>query len=80
MLAEEGIMEIRIFSRRGMGIRAIAKELGISRNAVRKYLRGDAVKPLGHRKENKELNERINARFLDPNAPEPDPSAILYGS
>jgi transposase len=49
MLAEEGIMEIRILSRRGLGIRAIARELGISRNTVRKYLRGEAVKPSGSR-------------------------------
>jgi len=44
MLTEEGIMEIRILSRRGMSIRAIARELNISRNTVRKYLRGEAVK------------------------------------
>jgi len=44
MLTEEGIMEIRILSRRGMSIRAIARELQISRNTVRKYLRGEAVK------------------------------------
>lgn len=44
MLTEEGIMEIRILSRQGMSIRAIARELGISRNTVRKYLRGEAVK------------------------------------
>lgn len=44
MLAEEGIMEIRILSRRGLGVRAIARELGISRNTVRKYLRGEALK------------------------------------
>ena len=44
MLTEEGIMEICILSRQGMGIRAIARELQISRNTVRKYLRGEAVK------------------------------------
>ena len=44
MLAEEGIMEIRILSRRGLGVRAIARELGISRYSVRKYLRGEALK------------------------------------
>ncbi len=46
MLSEEGIMEIRILSHRGMSIRGIAKELKISRNTVRKYLRGEAVKPV----------------------------------
>jgi transposase len=43
MLTEESIMEIKIMSRRGMSVRAIARELGISRNTVRKYLRGEAV-------------------------------------
>jgi len=49
MLTEEGEMEIRILSRRGMSIRAIARELAISRNTVRKYLRGEAVKVPGRR-------------------------------
>jgi transposase len=43
MLTKETIMEIRILSRRGMSIRSMAKELGISRNTVRKYLRGEAL-------------------------------------
>lgn len=37
-------MEIRVLSRRGMSIRGIAAELGISRNTVRKYLRNEAVR------------------------------------
>ena len=40
-------MEIRILARRGMGIRAIARELRISRNTVRRYLRGEAVREVG---------------------------------
>jgi len=44
MLTEEAIMEIRILSRRGAGIRQIARELGVSRNTVRAYLRGQAVR------------------------------------
>lgn len=43
MLTEEAIMEIRVLSRRGMGLRAISRELGISRNTVRRYLRGDIL-------------------------------------
>ena len=31
-------MEIKILARQGMGIRSIARELGISRNTVRRYL------------------------------------------
>ncbi|MBW2510156.1 MAG: IS21 family transposase [Deltaproteobacteria bacterium] len=50
MLKEDEVMEIRILSRRGMSVRRIARELGISRNTVRKYLRGNAlteVRPRG---------------------------------
>jgi transposase len=36
-------MEIRVLARQGMSVRSIARELGIARNTVRKYLRGDAV-------------------------------------
>lgn len=43
MLREEAILEIKMMARHGMSIRAIAGELRISRNTVRKYLRGEAV-------------------------------------
>jgi transposase len=36
-------MEIRILSRRGISIRAIARDLRISRNTVRRYLCEEAV-------------------------------------
>lgn len=39
MLIKERIMEIKIFTRQGYGIREIARELQISRNTVRRYLR-----------------------------------------
>jgi transposase len=45
MLTKEAIMEIKILFRRGLSIRAISRELGVSRNTVRKHLRGEAVKP-----------------------------------
>lgn len=38
-------MEIRVLARQGHGYKAIARELGISRNTVRKYLRGESVLP-----------------------------------
>src|SRR5690606_28729103 len=50
MLTKEAVVEIRILSRRGMSIRAIARELKISRNTVRKYLRGEAVKDVERRR------------------------------
>lgn len=43
MLKEDEVTEIRTLSRHGMSVRKIASELGISRNTVRKYLRGNAV-------------------------------------
>lgn len=38
-------MEIHVLNRQGMGIRAIAKQLNISRNTVRRYLRDQGKKP-----------------------------------
>jgi len=39
MLKEEGVVEIMILKRQGYSIRGIARELGVSRNTVRTYLR-----------------------------------------
>ena len=39
MIKEEGVVEIMILKRQGYSIRGIARELGISRNTVREYLR-----------------------------------------
>jgi transposase len=41
MLKLEGVMEIRILQQQGLSIRAIARQLGVSRNTVREYLRSD---------------------------------------
>lgn len=38
MVTKEGVMEIKILHRQGVGIREIARQLGVSRNTVRKYL------------------------------------------
>jgi transposase len=43
MLTQERAVEIRILARQGLGIKAIARELEVSRNTVRKYLRGEVV-------------------------------------
>ena len=43
MLVGEMALEIRLFAKRGKGLRAIAREIGVSRNTVLRYLRdGDA--------------------------------------
>lgn len=38
-------MEIRVLDLQGMGIKTTARTLGVSRNNVRKYLRGEAEPP-----------------------------------
>ncbi|SOQ16341.1 ISPsy4, transposase [Pseudomonas syringae pv. persicae] len=51
MLTQEQSVEIKVLARQGHGIKFIARELGISRNTVRKYLRkarslpSDKVRP-----------------------------------
>jgi transposase len=39
MVGGEAAMEIRILSKHGKGVREIAREVGVSRNTVRRYLR-----------------------------------------
>ena len=46
MLTGEEVMEIRILRRQGKSIRSIAKELSISRETVRKYLRSPGLEPV----------------------------------
>lgn len=45
MLTQELVVEIQVLSRQGLGIRAIAKKLQLSRNTVRRYLRDVAKTP-----------------------------------
>lgn len=47
MVGAEGELEIRVLHRRGKGIREIARETGIARNTVRRYLRDESA---GHYK------------------------------
>ena len=49
MLTQEQAVEIRVLRRQGMGIRAIAKELGLSRRTVRRYLRDPGAQRYGPR-------------------------------
>jgi len=43
MLVVEEAVEIRVLSRKGKSVRAIARTLGVSRNTVRRYLRSDGL-------------------------------------
>jgi transposase len=40
MQTAEAVMEIRVLLKQGKSIRAVAQELGVSRNTVRRYMRG----------------------------------------
>ena len=57
MLTQESQVEIRVLARQGMGIRAIARQAGVSRNTVRRVLRGQAKARYGPR--------RVRATKLD---------------
>ncbi len=46
MLAEEEVVEVHILYKQGKSIRAIARELGISRNTVKRYLNAPDQKPI----------------------------------
>jgi transposase len=43
MVGAEGALEVRVLHRHGKGIREIARDTGISRNTVRRYLRDEAA-------------------------------------
>ena len=43
MFGQEGYVDIQVLHRQGMSIRGIARELGVSRNTVRRYLRADQI-------------------------------------
>lgn len=58
MVGSEAALEIRVLHRHGKSIRQIAREMGVSRNTVRRYLRDDEA-------------ERYRSRLLRPTKLEP---------
>ncbi len=50
MLTQENQVEIRVLARQGLKIRAIARQLGVSRNTVRRVLRSQAPRSYGPRR------------------------------
>jgi len=73
MLGQEGFMEIQVMFRQGMSIKAISRELGVSRNTVKKYLRLNGPLVYGPRNARPTrldpfksyLNERVAAAHPD---------------
>lgn len=59
MLTQEETVDIQILQRQGMSIRKIAKQLNISRNTVRRYLRENIVEP-------KYVNQCVRPSKLEP--------------
>src|SRR6266567_3442056 len=49
MLTQEQAVEIRVMARQGIGVRQIARELGCSRNTVKRYLRDAQASRYGPR-------------------------------
>jgi transposase len=49
MLTQEQAVEIRVLARQGMGIRELARQMGCSRNTVKRYLRDAAASRYGPR-------------------------------
>jgi transposase len=41
MLTQEQAVEIKVLARRGIGVREIARQTGLARNTVRRYLRDE---------------------------------------
>ena len=81
MLGQEGYVEIHVMHRHGMSIKAIGRELGLSRNTVRKYLRAAQVprsvsrsaKPTKLDDYRAYLNDRVAAAH-----PDWIPSTVLF--
>ena len=49
MLTQEQAVEIKVLARRGVAIREIARQLGCSRNTVKRYLKDEQAERYGPR-------------------------------
>ena len=82
MLGQEGYVEIHVMHRQGMSIKAIGRELGVSRNTVRKYLRAAQV-PTSARRAAKPTKLDDYRSYLKSRveAAHPDwiPATVLFG-
>ena len=62
MLSQEQAVEIKVLARRGMGVREIARQLGISRNTARRYLRDEQAR---HYKQREPRATKLELRISD---------------
>lgn len=81
MLGQEGYVEIHVMHRQGMSIKAIGRELGVSRNTVRKYLRAAQVpKPDSRSAKPTKLDDYRSYLAARVEAAKPDwiPATVLF--
>lgn len=79
MLSQEGAVEIKVMARQGKGVREIARELGLSRNTVRRYLRGAQPAYAGRPKRETKLgpHEAYVLARLEAARPDVIPATVL---
>jgi transposase len=81
MLGQEGYVDIHVMHRQRMSITAISRELGVSRNTVRGYLRSAAVpKPQARAAKPSKLDAYRDYLKSRVEAARPDwiPAAVLF--
>lgn len=80
MVGLEGALEIRVLHRHGKSIREIAREIGVSRNTVRRYLRDEAAaryKPRPPRRRKLDPFKAYIVERVGAAAPERIPASVL---
>lgn len=82
MISAEGRTEISVLNKHGMSIRGIAEATGLSRNTVRRYLRGGetaaARKPAAKRREKLDPFKDYIVERLQAAAPDTIPAVVLF--
>jgi transposase len=80
MLVMEEAVEIRVLRRQGKSIREIARTLGVSRNTVRRYLRGEEVPRYRREARASKLDpyKQYLAERVKAAVPEWIPAAVLF--
>jgi transposase len=81
MIGAEMAMEIRVLAKHGKGVREIAREMGVSRNTVRRYLRDEAAvrdKARPRRATKLDPLKAYIAARLAAAAPETTPGKVLF--